>query len=426
MHLKKSVLASIVVSALAVSAAPAFGASGSADRPGATGNTELPPDVLAALERDLGLSEQQAKRHGAQQAKAIALDKKLQASLGSAYAGSSYDAKTGKLVVMVSDASKLDDADAAGADARLAKHGRDDLESIKQELDRAAGKPKGSSAAKRQPNGARQDAVEGMVSWYVDSKTNTVVVTVEKARAKQARARLAKYGDAVTVVESDLPPVPTDRYMDGGDAINNSSCSAGFNLRNPSTGQGFLLTAGHCVSAGSTLYGHDTHWWGGAIAFGPVLEKWFPTYDDAIARNDTGHYIQGAWVDTNPSHGGVITTKSYTDAPVGTTVCKSGITTKWTCGAITGKDETVTYDGTSTVYGLTRHSACVEKGDSGGANVSVTGSYAAEGVTSGARLRSDGSRLRCLSVFGQQNVSWYFPIADSMSHYGPKYGVTVW
>jgi streptogrisin C len=171
-----------------------------------------------------------------------------------------------------------------------------------------------------------------------------------------------------------------------------------------------------------------------------VLESWFPTFDDAIARNDSGGYwIQGPWVDTNPSNGGFVNTSGHTDAPVGTTICKSGITTKWTCGQITAKDETVTYTGGRTVFGLTRHSACVEKGDSGGANVSVsiswsfswpwfvpTYSYAAEGVTSGASLAWDGSRLRCLSVFGGTNVSWYFPIADSLAYYGWKYGVNVW
>ena len=39
-------------------------------------------------------------------------------------------------------------------------------------------------------------------------------------------------------------------------------------------------------------------------------------------------------------------------------------------------------------------------------------------------LRS--GRRRCLAKFGQTNVSWYFPIANSMSYYGPKYGVTTW
>lgn len=426
MRTNRTLLMSVVVSAVALSATPAMGAGGSQgggqakDRGGAAESTQLPAPVLAALKRDLGMSEEQAKRHGAQQTKAIKLDEALRVSLGDAFAGSSYDAKSGRLVVMVSDAAKLDDAEAAGADARPVKRSKAQLDAIKEELDTAAGKAEGSSAAKRRPNGPRQPSVAGMTSWYVDTQSNTVHVTVQKGRAKEAAAKLGKYGDAVTIEESELDPTQAE-FMDGGDLINYSLCSAGFNLRNPSTGQGFLLTAGHCVSNGSTVTGQ------GGFTFGRVLESWFPTYDDAIVRNDSaGRFVQGPWVDYNPSQGGYITTQSYTDAPVGTTLCKSGITTKWTCGKITVKDETVTMDSVNTVYGLTRHSACVEKGDSGGANVSVTSTYAAEGVSSGASLRSDGTRPRCLSTFGQTNVSWYYPIADSLAHYGPRYGVNIW
>ena len=108
-------------------------------------------------------------------------------------------------------------------------------------------------------------------------------------------------------------------------------------------------------------------------------------------------------------------------------MCKSGITTKWTCGIITGKNETVNYTGGSTVKGMTRHNACVEPGDSGGANVSVLGGFHAEGVTSGASMITDAAgKKRCRAKFGLGNKSWYFPIADSLAYYGPKYGVTTW
>lgn len=418
MRFTKTLLATAVVSSIAVSSTPAIAAGADQPhRPGAAANNDLPREVLTALKRDLGMTEEQARKHGAQQARAIELDQELRRSLGAAFAGSAYDARTGKLVVMVSEADKVDDAEATGAEARTAKRSRADLERIKGELDQAAGKAAGEE---RRPNGPREKSADALTSWFVDEATNTVRVVVQKDRAAEARADLAKYGDAVTIEESDHEPTTT-AWMDGGDLINYSTCSAGFNLRNASTGKGFLLTAGHCVSGGSTLRGQ-----GGAV-FGPVLESWFPSYDDAIARNDSGGgFVQGPWVDTNPSNGSVITTRSHTDAPVGTTVCKSGITTRWTCGRITAKNQTVTYDGTQTVYGLTRHSACVEKGDSGGANVSVTSTYAAEGVSSGAALRSDGTRLRCLSVFGQENVSWYYPIAKSLAHYGPRYGVSTW
>ena len=413
------VLASVMFAGLASGpSAAAAGNGGGDNRAGTAQSTELTSEVLHALRRDLGLTEEQARRQGALQAKAIKLDQELQATLGDAFAGSKYDARTGKLVVMVSDASKLDDAEARGAQARPVKHSRAKLERVKAALDAAAGKAKGTD---RRHGGPRQAAAAGVVSWYVDSESNTVHVTVDKARAKQARAELAKYGDAVSIEETAVTPMAAAAYMDGGDSINYNSCSAGFNLRNRSTGVRYLLTAGHCVAAGSTTRGQ------GGVVFGPVLERWFPTYDDAIIRNDNPSYwVQGPWVDTNPSNGSVISVYTHTDAPVGTTVCKSGITTRWTCGRITAKNETVTYDGTSTVYGLTRHSACVEKGDSGGANVSVTDAYRAEGVSSGAQMRWDGYRWRCLSAFGQANVSWYYPIADSLAHYGPRYGVSLW
>jgi streptogrisin C len=425
MSFKKTALTSVIVSALAVGAAPALGADhpdlAGKGRVGAgDGSTGLSAGIRAALQRDLGLNAEQANRQGALQAKAIKLDEALRASLGQAYAGSSYNAKTGRLVVTVSDATQLGEVRAAGADARLGKHSKARLDAIKNKLDVAAGEAKGSGPADRQPNGPRQRSVAGMTSWYVDTETNTVRVTVTKAKAKAAARTLATYGDAVTIEESDLAPTTT-AFMDGGDEINYGSCSAGFNLRNRATGVRYLLTAGHCVTAGSTLRGQ------GGVAFGPVLERWFPTFDDALARNDNpGYWIQGPWVDTNPSNGGIISVSGYTDAPVNTLMCKSGITTKWTCGRITAKDQTVLFDGTNTVRGLTRHSACVEKGDSGGSNVSVTNVYAAEGVTSGAQLTLKDGRLRCLSAAGQANVSWYFPIADSLAYYGPKYGVSVW
>jgi hypothetical protein len=152
-------------------------------------------------------------------------------------------------------------------------------------------------------------------------------------------------------------------------------------------------------------------------------ETW-ATYDDALIRNDNaGYWIQGPWVDTNPSNGGIIVVSGFSDSPVGTSICKYGVKTNWPAGPSPPRTRRVTFDGTNTVHGLTRHSACVEKGDSGGANYRVSGN-SAEGVTSGAVLY--GATLRCGQAVGQPTISWYFPIADSLAYYGPKYGVTVW
>jgi streptogrisin C len=426
MRFTRTLCSSVLTLTLTLAAAPALAAD---DGTGQRQGPGLSRGISAALQRDLGLTAGQVRDQGAQQARAIKLDRKLRDSLGSAFAGSVYDARTGELSVMVSDRGQLDEARAAGADARLVEHSLAELVAIKDRLDGAKGET-GARPTDRGAVGKSRPSVAGVTSWYVDTESNSVHVTVEEDQADAAEKALARYDDAVTIEESDLSPTTAYDYMDGGDLLKTyrGHCSAGFNLRNQSTGAGYLLTAGHCVRAGERVSGQGG-FLGSGVDFGPVLESWYPTFDDALVRNDyPTKWIQGPWVDANPSNGRHIRVVGFTDGPVGTPVCKSGITTMWTCGQITGKDETVVYDGVDTVRGLTRHDACVEKGDSGGANVSVSHVYSAEGVTSGARMRSDGSRPRCLSAFGQQNVSWYFPIADSLAHYGhpTSYNVSLW
>ena len=69
--------------------------------------------------------------------------------------------------------------------------------------------------------------------------------------------------------------------------------------------------------------------------------------------------------------------------------------------------------GGKTVYGLARHNACVEPGDSGGANISADG-YAL-GVTSGA---STDSPTVAGAGPATANISWYQPIGEALSRNG--------
>jgi streptogrisin C len=413
LRFKKTAIGSILIGALAWGASPA----GASDE-----RKDGSDEVLAAVERDLGLTREQAEQQGARQEQAIKLDTKLQRLLGEAYAGAWYDLPSGRLVVNVTDERAFEVAKEAGADPRLAAHSLRELTAVVDKLDAATGVVPGRDGKRAMAE--TRDI--GVSAWSIDPVTNSVLVTATEDEAEAAKDLQAEFGDAVTVTLTPSAPEIAADFMDGGDAINSASCSAGFNLRNPSTGARYLLTAGHCVNAGSTLRGQ------GGTSFGRVLESWFATYDDAIVRNDnTSFWIQGPWVDTNPSNGGIVTTSGSTDGLVGTVVCKSGITTRWTCGQITAKNETVNYGSGNTVFGLTRHNACVEKGDSGGANVSVSGSTRrAEGVTSGASLVDWDGKKRCIAAIwgwlGFQNVSWYFPIADSLAYYGPQYGVTTW
>ena len=129
MRFNGTLMSSIMISALALSAAPAL----AQERPDGSA------DVAKAMERDLGLTAGQIKELGPQQERAVKLDEELKRSLGDAYAGSEFDLESGKLIVMVSDKGLLEKAQASGADARFAAHSLKELDGIKADLDRLAG-----------------------------------------------------------------------------------------------------------------------------------------------------------------------------------------------------------------------------------------------------------------------------------------------
>ena len=417
---KRNVLMSVVVTTVALGAAPAMGAGGSErPRPQATPSCR---DVQVALQRDLGLSAEQAKRHGALQGKAIKLDKQLRESLGAAFAGSSYDARTGKLVVSVSDASKLDDARTAGADARLV------TQPVRAPGDRrrarqGGGQGRGASATVRRPNGPRQASVAGITGWFVDETTNTVRVTVKKSHAQQAAASLAKYGDAVTIEQSDIEPAPAT-FMDGGDLINNSSCSAGFNLRNTYTGKGFLLTAGHCVSGGSTLYGQGP---GGTTRSAGARELVPRRRRRSRAQRQRRQLDPGPVGGLQPvqrqhhHHELVHRRPGRYDGLQGRHHDQVDVRVDQRQEPdrhVHRRQDDLRPDA---AHGMRR------AGRLGRSQRLLDGFLPCRGRH---QRRLDGhdstGRLRCLQTIGQTNVSWYYPIAKSLAYYGPKYGVGTW
>jgi streptogrisin C len=239
------------------------------------------------------------------------------------------------------------------------------------------------------------------------------VLTVLEGQAEGVAELVDQYGEAIRVEESvAAPSLANHPFIDGGMPYfaGGGRCSVGFNVRNPSTGVGFFLTAGHCHGTGAITSSHG-------IDIGPVVASFFPGFDDALVRNDNpGQWLQGPWISTHP---GFITVGGMADPPVGTAICKSGSTTQVTCGEVTVTDETVQLVDGSIINNLTRHDACVERGDSGGSNYTAAGTLAA-GVTSAAALTAAD---RCLETIGEQNVSWYYPLTLSLPFYESTHGV---
>jgi streptogrisin C len=329
---------------------------------------------------------------------AVAQDRladRLDRDLGTAQSGGAYIDKAGELVVTVTDHAAARQVNASGATSRQVAYSSAQLDDVKRTLDRFA---------KRSGAGAVQ-------GWFVDVRSNNVVVTAAKGASNAATAQFLdkarSFGDRVAINRTAADAVPAALY--GGQQVNMSNgfvCSNGFNAQT-SSGQSILLTAGHCAEGNPTFSRNG-------VTIGATRGYSFPGNDYASVNiNDPGYWAPQAAVDMYNGSARVVS--GYSSAPVGSSLCKSGRTTGWTCGTIEAYNQTVNYGGGDIVSGLVRHSACVEQGDSGGSNMSGN---LAQGLSSGGQLYNSGGGLVCGEKVGQPNVSYYQPVGEALSAYG--------
>ncbi|MFJ1589213.1 S1 family peptidase [Kitasatospora albolonga] len=357
--------------AVGPSAATAAPASGSA-------SAELPasPALLSAMQRDLGLTESQARTRLAEEKAATALEPKAQRAAGSAYGGSWFDASTGRLTVAVTDAGKAAAVRAAGADTRIVEHSAARLDATMKRIDALT-------------------APAGVASWRVDPASSRVVVNVvdsaqgdNDVRAFVAKARKA---GPVTVERTAEAPQTFAAGTVGGDPYytGNVRCSIGFSVH------GGFVTAGHCGRAGQQVRGWDNTY------IGNFQGSSFPGDDYAWVNVGSGWWtvpVVLGW-GTVPDQ----LVRGSNEAPIGASICRSGSTTRWHCGRVLAKNETVNYS-QGAVHQMTKTSVCAQGGDSGGSFISGD---QAQGVTSGGwgNCSSGGE-------------TWYQPVNEILNRYG--------
>ncbi|MBL1083750.1 S1 family peptidase [Streptomyces actinomycinicus] len=376
--------------------------SASAEPPPEPEGHEVRTAPIDELSRGLGLDRAAVRRLLADEEAAAATQRRLVPRLGSSYGGSWYDRKTRRLTVAVTDPALSRPVSEAGARVKVVKHSRATLAAVQTELD---------DRARRDPS-----AAAGLAGWHVDEPTNTVVVDAVEGRPAGAVLKAARaHGAAVRVksVADDLPRLSA-AYLDGGETIimpNLSTCSVGFNAR-MYTNSPVMITAGHCADGGGPVVGFNGR------GIGPW---WFAdrTYDWGVTAVDTTQWEQGPWISRHTPDDSVYLVHGSFQAPVGTSVCKSGITTKVTCGIIRWRNETVPLDNGKILYGMTRNTTCQEPGDSGGPYFS---GGQAQGVATAARYRRDNdhSPWLCLSKYGLENVSWYQEINYILGYTGAR------
>ncbi len=337
-------------------------------------------EMLAAMQRDLGLTKDAAKARIASDdsasRKELALRKKLGTAFGGAWLGA--DAKT--LVVAVTDSAKAAEVTAAGATPAVVANSVSKLDAIKAGLDKAAAK-------------APAATVPG---WFVDLKTNTVVVQALGSTAS-ARSFIKAAGVDASVVKVVTTTEKPRLFYDvrGGDAyyIGGGRCSVGFSVN------GGFVTAGHCGRTGQATTGFNR------VAQGTFQGSSFPGNDYAWVSVNA-NWTPQPWV--NNYAGGNVTVAGSTVAAIGAAICRSGSTTGWKCGTVQAYNQTVNY-AEGSVSGLTRTNACAEPGDSGGSWLS---GQQAQGVTSGGsgNCTSGGTTYfqpvnEILQAYGRQLVT---------------------
>lgn len=245
------------------------------------------------------------------------------------------------LVVAVSDSTAVKKVRARGATARTVAFSSTKLDNFAGRLDSAT-------------------APAGVAGWYVDVTSNEVVIPTsgDVAAAEEFAADAGVPARAVRAEASTEAPRPLAQGGDRYTIDNMYVCSIGFAVA------GGFVTAGHCGGTGSTT----------ATPSGTFAGSSFPGNDYAFVQ--TSETISGS---VNNYAGGSVAVRGSTDAPIGSSICRSGQTTGWHCGTIQARNATVNY-AEGSVFGLIRTSVCAEPGDSGGSAISGN---QAQGVTSG-------------------------------------------
>ncbi|KAI1268030.1 peptidase alpha-lytic pro domain protein [Xylariaceae sp. FL1019] len=316
--------------------------------------SSLHPEILAAMKRDLGLDAKQAVRRVAQEQWASSVIEQLKTSTKDSYAGAWM--VDGALTVGITDKAMEKEVKAVGATPVLMSNSMAKLTQAKKAMDAMGDDARSTSS--------------GIAAYYVDVKTNKLVVHALSDSTAHAKTMATKAG----LVENDEFEVKTVAKMpatfatvQGGDAYyidNVARCSVGFSV---TTG---FVSAGHCGTAGSSATTTDGE------SLGTFEASVFPGDADMSYISTNGAellgQIDGYGADNIPVSGSDV-------AATGSSICRSGSTTGVHCGTVNALDATVNYSEGS-VTGLTETDVCAEPGDSGGSFYS--GSQA-QGVTSG-------------------------------------------
>ncbi|MGN6153889.1 MAG: S1 family peptidase [Lysobacteraceae bacterium] len=351
------------------------------------------PGMAAAMQRDLGISERQLPGYFRTASETLAKEAQARRQFGRNFAGGWLERDAdGAFKYVVATAANAGNVQIPGAEVRQVRYSLRQLEDTMSSL---------NDIRARASDGRK---LEGVQSWYVDVRTNRVVVSVSPGALLKAADFVAASPADIGAIrfETAEGQVMTAANVYGGIAYGSGGggCSIGFAVASGAT-KGFA-TAGHCGAAGTPVSL-------GGVGVGYVQGSTFPGNDRAWANVRSVDTLYGLVDQYNGYASAVSGSVEY---GVGTAICRSGYASGWRCGTITATNVTVNYSN-GPVYGLRQSSACLTQGDSGGSW--IVGNQA-QGVSSGGQL---GAGTPPLSNCQFANpVSFYQPINPILSAYG--------
>jgi hypothetical protein len=399
--LRKSLLISAAVAALALTTAPAAMAGGkpvpaTTPVPGAT----LPLNVRAQLAATRIVNTDESAAAAASGRSMVATTAKpLAGEYDSSLVGMAVTASGLQVTVAGHSSAELTRAIAAGADGvpvtiKVVPHSEGQLETVQARI----------------TSDLKYWSARGihLAAWGPDLSADKVSVTLTHYSALAARSITARYGTAwVTVATTSVNAQPSASRTDdfapwyGGDEllhrINSTTeeiCTTGFSLKIGSTP--IVPADAHCFGNNySTNFTNP----------GGTIGTWYgyDDYHDTLlinASSDAG-YIWSDPTSTDRAVTGVASTD-----PIGGLICTDGLTNREVCSVkIEATNQTITYsiNGTSTTVSNTVYAcqtagkAAFSAGDSGGPVETTIGST------------DTTARGAVLAYTGDAHCGWYMP-----------------
>jgi alpha-lytic endopeptidase len=374
--------------AVAIATAVFATATGAAER-----GVKMDPRIAAAMERDLGITAEQLPRYFMAERQALAKEAQARREFGGAFAGAWLErGADGEFRPVVGTTSLAKVARIQGAEVRHFRRSYAQLEDSMSGLNDVRARARDASR------------LQGVQSWYIDARSNSVVVKVSPGAMLKAADFVAVSSADVNAIRFEIAEgvaMPAANVVGGNQyGTGGGSCSIGFSVTRGST-KGFA-TAGHCGSAGTSVRI-------GGVTVGSVQASSFPTNDRAWATVRSSDTLVGG---VNRYNGTTVAVRGSTESGLGAAICRSGYASGWRCGTVTATNVTVNYS-VGPVFGLRQSNACLTQGDSGGSWISGD---QAQGVSSGGQLGGGAPPLSNCQF--SNPVSYYQRINPLLSAYG--------